>query len=189
MLSALAPYLQPTTLDRSTTSVLCSRKTVDMTARGWFREDARGAASEDIKHPLIVSFQNSKRLNHTLQNQSSRESPYFPFAMLSSVTIGASALALASFLQLCPAPPVVIAAGITASGAIIGGAISTAGKVKRQELPPGVPQEEYDRCFDELRTANVVVSGPVGNNGKSPQICSRSHESWWGFRKQKLLSS
>lgn len=89
--------------------------------------------------------------------------------MHSSVAVGASALLLTSFLQLCPAPPVVIAAGITASGAVIGGAISTAGKVKRQDLPPGVPQEDYDRCFDELRTANVVVSGPVGNNGKHVQ--------------------
>jgi hypothetical protein len=86
--------------------------------------------------------------------------------MHSSVAVGASALLLGSFLQLCPAPPVVIAAGITASGAVIGGAISTAGKMKRQDLPPGVPQQDYDRCFDELRTANVVVSGPVGNNGK-----------------------
>jgi hypothetical protein len=95
--------------------------------------------------------------------------------MHSSVAVGASALLLGSFLQLCPAPPVVIAAGITASGAVIGGAISTAGKMKRQDLPPGVPQQDYDRCFDELRTANVVVSGPVGNNGKYTQSRHKKH--------------
>ena len=87
--------------------------------------------------------------------------------MRSSTAASISAVAIASFFQLCPAPPVVIAAAITASGAVIGGAISTAGKMKRQEgLPPGVPQQDYDRCVEELRTANVVVTGPVSNNGK-----------------------
>lgn len=91
--------------------------------------------------------------------------------MRTSTAMAISAAAAASFVQLCPAPPVVIAAAITASGAIIGGGISTAGKVKRDDLyqrqdrPPGVPQQDYDRCVEELKTANVVVTGPVSNNG------------------------
>lgn len=63
------------------------------------------------------------------------------------LNVGASALVLGSIAQLCPAPTVITAAIITASGAIIGGGISTAGKrsdvlfdqVKRAEIPPGVP--------------------------------------------------
>ncbi|RYP46499.1 hypothetical protein DL768_007295 [Monosporascus sp. mg162] len=99
---------------------------------------------------------------------------------------GAAAVYLLA--QQCQCPPVAIplivsaslqtAAAVGAAGAEIAGAIIAANvgrdiKVRningRQQFvaPPGVPQFEFDRCYNDLALAGVslYVQGPVSNNG------------------------
>ncbi|KAI0007158.1 hypothetical protein F4779DRAFT_643410 [Xylariaceae sp. FL0662B] len=110
--------------------------------------------------------------------------------LTTSTGLGASILAAISLIQPCPAPVAIPALGALASGTIAAGASGAvaggvsgaiaASKDKRQgrgqerervrradppAAPQGVPQEEFDRCFNDLAGVNVNVQGPVQNNG------------------------
>jgi hypothetical protein len=97
--------------------------------------------------------------------------------------------AIAAYLlaQQCQCPPIAIplitsaalqtAAAVGSAGAGFAGAIVGANVGNKRTIlesrqtftaPPGVPQQEFDRCSNDLAqpTVSVNVQGPVSNNGK-----------------------
>lgn len=87
--------------------------------------------------------------------------------MVSATSALVTVAAAAGMLQMCPAPPAVIAAvaGGVAAGAVGGGASLCARycpgpKAKRmvevfaRDLPPGVSQESIDQCTGQLNDQN-----------------------------------
>lgn len=104
---------------------------------------------------------------------------------LAALSVGAGF----SAMQYCLAPFSLIAvplveglsasAGLTAdatlgSGVIAGG-IGQIGNKKRADLPPGVPQDAYDLCQNQLNGAQVHLSSPSAHSMHPPRpLRSRS---------------
>lgn len=107
---------------------------------------------------------------------------------LSYKAIG-GAVATYLLVQPCPAPPLAIplitdaalqvtaavgSAGASFAGAIVGANVGgkryvVDGRAEKITAPAGVPQQEFDRCANDMGQGNVkvTVKGPVQNNGKS----------------------
>ena len=94
--------------------------------------------------------------------------------MKNSTCIGSVLVILISIFQLCPAPPAIVAAGISAAGAVAGGlggaAISNGNKRKR--IPDVVDTAAFfsrypvawEACQNQLGPASVTMTA-AGDNG------------------------
>lgn len=121
------------------------------------------------------------------------------------------AIAVYLMTQQCQCPQIVIplitdaalqtAAGVGSAGASFAGAIIQQNVSKRRGItfeergdikaPAGVPQQEFDRCSNDMsqEKVHVHVKGPVENNGKEQRLHFSLFETLRCYPTGKLTSS